>query len=107
MMSTWSTPWFSRDLLAWSIASRGCDRRGAGKPGMPSLKLGFFLRSVAVMAVALAVAPLAGAMVAERVVAVVGEHAILLSDMRQRARPFLSQIQQRVPVGGQERAAGS
>jgi predicted ATPase len=28
-------------------------------------------------------------MVAERVVAVVGEHAILLSDMRQRARPFL------------------
>ena len=74
---------------------------------MPSMKLGFCLRSIAVMAVALAVAPLAGAMVAERVVAVVGEHAILLSDMRQRARPFLSQIQQRVPVGAQQAAAES
>lgn len=59
------------------------------------------------VAVALAVAPLADAMVAERVVAVVGEHAILLSDMRQRARPFLFQIQQRVPVGAQQAAAES
>ena len=58
-------------------------------------------------AVALAMAPLADAMVAERVVAVVGEHAILLSDMRQRARPFLFQIQQRVPAGAQQAAAES
>jgi len=45
--------------------------------------------------------------VAERVVAVVGEHAILLSDMRQRARPFLMQIQQKVPPGAQQAAAES
>jgi peptidyl-prolyl cis-trans isomerase SurA len=56
---------------------------------------------------ALAVAPGAGAMVAERIVAVVGEHAILLSDVHQRARPFLLQIQQRVPAGAQQAAAES
>jgi peptidyl-prolyl cis-trans isomerase SurA len=60
-----------------------------------------------VVAVASAIAPLAGATVAERVVAVVGEHAILLSDMRQRARPFLFQIQARVPPGAQQAAAES
>src|SRR5438445_12284877 len=48
-----------------------------------------------------------GASVAERVVAVVGEHAVLLSDMRQRARPFLMQIQVRYPAGAQQAAAES
>jgi peptidyl-prolyl cis-trans isomerase SurA len=71
------------------------------------VKLGFCLRSITVTAVALAVAPLARATPAERVVAVVGEHAILLSDMRQRARPFLFQIQSRIPVGAQQAAAES
>jgi peptidyl-prolyl cis-trans isomerase SurA len=45
--------------------------------------------------------------VAERIVAIVGEHAILLSDMRQRARPFLLQIQQKMPAGAQQAAAES
>jgi peptidyl-prolyl cis-trans isomerase SurA len=73
-----------------------------------AVKLQSWLRSFAAAAVALAVTPIAGAMVAERIVAVVGEHAILLSDMRQRARPFLLQIQQRgVPVGAQQAAAES
>jgi peptidyl-prolyl cis-trans isomerase SurA len=56
---------------------------------------------------ALALAPLAHATTAERVVAVVGEHAILLSDMRQRARPYLLQIHQRAPSGAQLAAAES
>jgi peptidyl-prolyl cis-trans isomerase SurA len=49
----------------------------------------------------------ASATIAERVVAVVGDHAILLSDMRQRARPFLLQIRQRAPGGAQQAAAES
>ncbi|WP_433933984.1 peptidylprolyl isomerase [Sorangium cellulosum] len=53
------------------------------------------------------VAPLAHAVVSERIVAVVGDRAILLSDLRQRARPFLLQIQARVPPGPQQAAAES
>ena len=49
----------------------------------------------------------AQATVAERIVAIVGEHAILLSDMRNRARPFLLQIHQKVPTGAQLAAAES
>jgi peptidyl-prolyl cis-trans isomerase SurA len=49
----------------------------------------------------------AQATVAERVVAVVGEHAILLSDMRNRARPFLLQIEAKAPPGAQQAAAES
>jgi len=52
-------------------------------------------------------APLASATVVERVVAVVGEHAILLSDLRERAQPFLVQIQGQVPNGAQRAAAVS
>jgi peptidyl-prolyl cis-trans isomerase SurA len=47
----------------------------------------------------------AQATVVERVVAVVGERAILLSDLRARAQPFLAQIQQQVPNGVQRNAA--
>lgn len=47
----------------------------------------------------------AGATLIERVVAVVGERAILLSDLRERAQPFLLQIHQNVPVGAQRNAA--
>ncbi len=47
----------------------------------------------------------AGATLIERVVAVVGERAILLSDLRERAQPFLLQIYQSVPPGAQRNAA--
>ncbi len=43
--------------------------------------------------------------VVERVVAVVGEHAILLSDLRSRARPFLLRIHRELPPGAQRTAA--
>jgi peptidyl-prolyl cis-trans isomerase SurA len=49
----------------------------------------------------------AHAVIAERVVAVVGDHAILLSDLRQRAKPLLLQIQQRATPGAQRAAAES
>jgi peptidyl-prolyl cis-trans isomerase SurA len=47
----------------------------------------------------------ARATVVERVVAIVGERAILLSDLRERAHPFLLRIQQEVPSGAQRAAA--
>jgi peptidyl-prolyl cis-trans isomerase SurA len=45
--------------------------------------------------------------VVERVVAVVGDKAILLSELRERAMPFLSQINGRVPDGASRNAAVS
>ena len=53
----------------------------------------------------LAVTEPARATVVERVVAVVGERAILLSDLRRRAQPYLLQMQQTVPAGAQRNAA--
>lgn len=50
-------------------------------------------------------APTAEATVVERIVAVVGEKAILLSDLRGRAQPFLVQVHQSVPAGAQRNAA--
>lgn len=50
-------------------------------------------------------ASLADATVVERIVATVGERAILLSDLRRRAEPFLLQVQQGVPAGAQRNAA--
>jgi len=47
----------------------------------------------------------ARASVVERVVAVVGERAVLLSDVKQRALPFLLRIQQEIPPGAQRNAA--
>ncbi len=47
----------------------------------------------------------ASATIVERVVAVVGERAILMSDLRDRARPLLIRISQEVPVGAQRSAA--
>jgi peptidyl-prolyl cis-trans isomerase SurA len=61
--------------------------------------------ALAATALSLLAVSRAGATIAERVVAVVGDHAILLSDMRQRARPFLLQIRQRAPAGGAQQAA--
>jgi peptidyl-prolyl cis-trans isomerase SurA len=43
--------------------------------------------------------------VVERIVATVGERAILLSDLKRRAEPFLVQVQQSVPAGAQRNAA--
>jgi peptidyl-prolyl cis-trans isomerase SurA len=63
------------------------------------------ISAVASVAASLFLASGAGATVVERVVAVVGEHAILLSDLRGRAQPFLVQIQQQVPNGAQRNAA--
>ena len=47
----------------------------------------------------------ATAAVVERIVAIVGERAILLSDLRERAQPFLGQIHAQVPQGAQRNAA--
>jgi peptidyl-prolyl cis-trans isomerase SurA len=49
--------------------------------------------------------PEAEAAVVERVVAIVGERAILLSDLRERARPFLVRVYSEVPPGAQRAAA--
>lgn len=49
----------------------------------------------------LAVPGAAQATVVERVVAVVGEHAIFLSDLKKRARPRLAEIYAQVPPGAQ------
>ncbi len=55
----------------------------------------------------LATAPRADAVIVERIVAIVGDKPILLSEMRARAKPFLVQIQQSVPAGPQQAAAQS
>lgn len=47
----------------------------------------------------------AEASVVERVVAVVGDDPVLLSDLRLRARPYLVRINQQVPAGAQRNAA--
>ncbi|AKT37950.1 peptidylprolyl isomerase [Chondromyces crocatus] len=52
-------------------------------------------------------ATIADAIVVERIVAVVGDRPILLSELRRRARPFLIQVHQRVPPGAQQAAAES
>ena len=65
------------------------------------------LSALTVAAASIAFAPPAEAVVVERVVAVVGDRPILLSQLRTRAKPFLRQIQQRVPTGAQQAAAES
>ncbi|HEY3495100.1 MAG TPA: peptidylprolyl isomerase [Polyangiaceae bacterium] len=62
-------------------------------------------RLAAVLGFSLLVAAPAQATVIERVVAVIGDRAILLSDLRERALPFLVQIHQTVPQGAQRNAA--
>src|SRR5262245_28945799 len=49
----------------------------------------------------------ADAVVVERIVAIVGDKPILLSELRTRAKPFLVQILQSVPAGAQQAAAQS
>lgn len=55
----------------------------------------------------LASAPRADAVVVERIVAIVGDKPILLSELRTRGKPFLVQIFQNVPAGAQQAAAQS
>jgi peptidyl-prolyl cis-trans isomerase SurA len=50
----------------------------------------------------LASVPFASAAIVERVVAVVGEQPILLTELRQRARPFLIRMYAQVPVAQQK-----
>jgi len=63
--------------------------------------------SAALLGVALStlVSHSAHATVVERVVAVIGERAILLSDLKSRAQPFLVQVTQGVQPGAQRSAA--
>jgi peptidyl-prolyl cis-trans isomerase SurA len=64
------------------------------------------LALVALLALGMLASPRsASATVVERIVAIVGERAILLSDLRERAQPFLGQIHQQVPQGAQRNAA--
>ena len=56
---------------------------------------------------ALLFAPTVRAVVIERVIAVIGEKPILMSELKQRARPFLVQLRQKVPPGAQQAAAES
>lgn len=69
-----------------------------------SRRLSRVLTSLAVL-LSLAAAPAAQATLVERIVAVVGERAILLSDLRSRAQPYLVQVHQSVPEGAQRNAA--
>ncbi|HEX2673111.1 MAG TPA: peptidylprolyl isomerase, partial [Polyangiaceae bacterium] len=72
-------------------------------------RLPYFPRpwSAAVLGVALSalVSHSAQATVVERVVAVIGDRAILLSDLKARAQPFLVQVTQGVQPGAQRSAA--
>ncbi len=74
---------------------------------MPAVTSRSKSRSIALAVLVAVFAPAAYGTVAERVVAVVGDHAILLSDMRQRARPYLARIQTMYPPGAQQAAAQS
>ncbi len=53
------------------------------------------------------VATMAHATIVERVVAIVGEQAILLSDLRDRAKPYLARIEQQSPDDAQRAGATS
>lgn len=62
---------------------------------------------VVLCAAVMAHAPDAEAIVVERVVAVIGDKGILLSELRERARPYLVQLHQKMPSGAQAAAAES
>jgi peptidyl-prolyl cis-trans isomerase SurA len=65
----------------------------------------FLRRALTSFAFVLSLSHVASATVVERVVAVVGEKAILLSDVRERAKPFLLRIHDEIPAGAQRSAA--
>lgn len=63
--------------------------------------------ALALVAAGLGAAPAAHAAVVERVVAVIGDRPILLSELRARAKPFLVEIAKKMPPGPQQAAAES
>jgi peptidyl-prolyl cis-trans isomerase SurA len=63
------------------------------------------LPAVAALSLLLSASREARAAVVERVVAIVGERAILMSDLRDRAQPFLARVHAEVPAGAQRAAA--
>jgi len=65
------------------------------------------LRALAVVALGATAAGSASASVVERIVAVVGEQAVLLSDLRERAKPFLLQLGQQAEDEAHRAAATS
>jgi peptidyl-prolyl cis-trans isomerase SurA len=65
------------------------------------------LAACSVAAALLASAAPARAFIVERVVAVIGDRPILLSELRRRSTPFLLQVSQKVPPGPQYAAAES
>jgi len=64
-------------------------------------------RAVLLLLACLVTAGSASAAIVERIVAIVGERAILLSDLRQRSRPFLARAYDQYPEGPQRAAATS
>jgi len=67
------------------------------------MKLPRLLAALALIAAVL-VPRAAEAVVVERVVAVVGEKAILLTDVRKRARPYIRRLYAQIPPGSPQRA---
>ena len=65
----------------------------------------FVCASLIVACCTIAATRLASATIVERIIAVVGERAILMSDLRERARPLLVRINQELPAGAQRSAA--
>lgn len=76
-------------------------------PFCPRAKHTRGLLAAAGLALGLCVTANASATVIERVIAVVGDKAILFSDLRDRAQPMLLRVQQEVPSGAQRAAATS
>lgn len=81
----------------------GATRSRAGQPRRLTFR---WLPALAALGIALCFlsatrggSSVAHAAIAERIVAVVGQHAILLSDLKQRSMPFLLRIYQSVPEG--------
>jgi peptidyl-prolyl cis-trans isomerase SurA len=62
---------------------------------------------LALLGSVLGAAPRARAAVVERVVAVIGDRPILLSELRSRAKPYLFEIAKKMPAGPQQAAAES
>lgn len=97
-----------------SSVSRPFGKISSIRAGICADRLGFSGRlgrpigaAAAVLALAVGAAPQAHASIVERVVAVVGERPILLSELRQRARPHLFRIVQQNPNPSQQAAAES
>jgi peptidyl-prolyl cis-trans isomerase SurA len=76
-------------------------------PGLDAMRSHRFVAVLLSAAFVLGVSANARAITVEKVVAVVGEKAILLTDLRKRARPFLAQLGASVPEGPRRTAEES